>query len=104
LRRVLQQHRECAGVRRVGRRADDHLDAKRLRPGAHHVLRLGKDIIATKNRALPRLPIRWQSVIASAAAVASSSIDALAIAMPVRSLTMVWKLISASNRPCEISG
>ena len=47
---------------------------------------------------------RRSSVIASAAAVASSSIDALARSMPVRSLTMVWKLSSASSRPCEISG
>ena len=49
------------------------------------------------------LTLRRASVIASAAAVASSSIEALAIGMPVRSHTMVWKLISASMRPCEIS-
>ena len=48
--------------------------------------------------------MRRHSVIASAAAVASSSIDALAIAMPVRSQTIVWKFTSASSRPCEISG
>ena len=53
---------------------------------------------------LALLPIRCASVIASAAAVASSSIDAFAIAMPVRSHTIVWKLTSASSRPCEISG
>ena len=47
--------------------------------------------------------MRIASVIASAAAVASSSIDALAMAMPVRSVTMVWKFSSASIRPCEIS-
>jgi len=47
---------------------------------------------------------RRSSVIASAAAVPSSSIDALAISMPVRSSTIVWKLRSASRRPCEISG
>ena len=41
---------------------------------------------------------------ASAAAVDSSSIDALAVASPVRSVTIVWKLMSASRRPCEISG
>ena len=41
--------------------------------------------------------------MASAAAVASSSIEALAMAMPVRSHTMVWKFSSASMRPCEIS-
>ena len=42
-------------------------------------------------------------VIASAAAVPSSSRDALAISRPVRSDTAVWKLSSASRRPCEIS-
>jgi len=41
--------------------------------------------------------------IASAAAVASSSSDAFAIGSPQRSATMVWKLSSASIRPCEIS-
>ena len=41
--------------------------------------------------------------IASAAAVASSSSEALAIGSPVRSATIVWKLSSASSRPCEIS-
>ena len=47
---------------------------------------------------------RCSIAIASAAAVGSSSSDALAMSMPVRSLTMVWKLSSASSRPCEISG
>jgi hypothetical protein len=47
---------------------------------------------------------RLTSVIASAAAVPSSSSDALAVGRPVRSPTTVWKLISASRRPCEISG
>ena len=46
---------------------------------------------------------RLQTVIASAAAVASSSIDALAMSMPVSSMTMVWKLSSASRRPWAIS-
>ena len=41
--------------------------------------------------------------IASAAAVASSSSDALAISRPVRSETTVWKLSSASSRPWAIS-
>ena len=44
------------------------------------------------------------SVTASAAAVASSSSDAFAISIPVRSQMAVWKLISASSRPCAISG
>ncbi len=47
---------------------------------------------------------RWQSAIASAAAVASSSSEALATSSPVRSATMVWKLSSASSRPWLISG
>ena len=47
---------------------------------------------------------RRASVIASAAALASSSREALATASPVRSATIVWKLSSASRRPCEISG
>ena len=64
----------------------------------------GNTSSATKNTRLSFLPTRSASAIASAAAVASSSIDALAIAMPVRSQTIVWKLTSASSRPCEISG
>jgi len=47
--------------------------------------------------------LRLARVMASAAAVASSSMLALAMAMPVSSHTMVWKLTSASMRPCEIS-
>ena len=58
---------------------------------------------ATTNTLLLLLTLRLASVMASAAAVASSSIDALAIGMAVRSHTMVWKLIRASSRPCEIS-
>ena len=50
------------------------------------------------------LVTRRHRVIASAAADASSSRDALATGSAVRSQTMVWKLSSASRRPCEISG
>ena len=46
---------------------------------------------------------RSASVIASAAAVASSRSEALAIGMPVRSQIIVWKLTSASMRPWLIS-
>ena len=49
-------------------------------------------------------PARRTSVIASAAAVASSSMEAPATSRPVRSATIVWKLISASSRPWLISG
>ena len=36
--------------------------------------------------------------------MASSSNDAFAISIAVRSVTMVWKFRSASRRPWEISG
>ena len=47
---------------------------------------------------------RRHIAMASAAAVASSSIEALARSMPVRSVTIVWKFRSASSRPWLISG
>ena len=42
-------------------------------------------------------------VIASAAAVASSSSEAFAISTPVRSISIVWKVSNASSLPCAIS-
>ena len=59
----------------------------------------------TKRFALPglRARMRWSMVIASAAAVASSSSEAFATSMPVRSSTIVWKFSSASRRPCATS-
>ncbi|MNN70604.1 hypothetical protein D3C81_1864710 [compost metagenome] len=59
---------------------------------------------ATRKRRLVDSVMRSAKVMASAAAVASSSSEALAMGMAVRSQTMVWKLISASRRPWEISG
>ena len=55
---------------------------------------------------MPGLPrcTRHISATASATAVASSSRLAFAIARPVRSSTIVWKLSSASSRPWLISG
>ena len=47
---------------------------------------------------------RRHMAMASAAAVDSSSSEALASSMPVRSQTIVWKFSSASSRPWEISG
>ena len=41
--------------------------------------------------------------MASAAAVPSSSSEQLAICIAVSEITAVWKLSSASRRPCEIS-
>ena len=58
----------------------------------------------TKRLDAPLGARRRAIAIASAAAVGSSSNDAFASSIPVRSLTIVWKLRSASRRPCEISG
>ena len=69
----------------------------------------GKQESATKHcPARPAASIRfvWMRcsiVMASPAAVASSSNDALATSMPVRSRTMVWKFRSDSRRPWAIS-
>ena len=59
---------------------------------------------STRNRSPPARDNRRASVMASAAAVASSSMDALAISIPHRSATRVWKFSSISSRPWEISG
>ena len=45
------------------------------------------------------LEIRFDIAMASAAAVASSSKDALAISIPVKSVTISWKTSSASSLP-----
>jgi hypothetical protein len=49
------------------------------------------------------LAASWHKAIASAAAVPSSSIEALAISMPVSSQTIVWKASISSRRPWLIS-
>ncbi len=59
---------------------------------------------ASARKMLPLPACRRASVIASAAAMASSSRDAPATGSPVRSATIVWKFSRASSRPCEISG
>ena len=64
----------------------------------------GRQSLSTKNVLALDVVTRCAMAIASAAAVASSSSDALAISSPVRSQTSVWKLRSASNRPWLISG
>ena len=59
----------------------------------------GKQWLATNNLSLFLRLERFISVIASAAAVASSNKEAFEISMPVRSMITCWKLSSASKRP-----
>ncbi len=64
----------------------------------------GRQRSLTKNRFEPLfVRTRCISVIASAAAVASSSSEAFATSIPVRSATIVWKFRSDSSRPWAIS-
>ena len=49
----------------------------------------GKQSLSTKNRRDFDFDIRWHKAIASAAAVPSSNMEALAISMPVRSVIIV---------------
>ena len=62
--------------------------------------RVGVDDEAVRGRL--RRPAREQHALDDRGP--SSSIDAFAVSRPVRSATIVWKLMSASSRPCEISG
>ena len=89
-------------ARQVG---DDDLDADRFGPGPDDRDGLRQRVgVDDEPAATSTSRCGVISVIASAAAVASSSIDALAMSRPVRSATAVWKFSSASSRPCEISG
>ena len=63
----------------------------------------GKQSESTKNTFSGPPWSRLSIVIASAAAVASSSREALAMSQPVKSQTIVWKLSNASNLPWDIS-
>src|SRR6266571_2461758 len=107
-RGILQQRADHAGAELETRGIrDDGLHAARLRPGAHDRDRLR--VASLRNHEHRRgaggtfatASVRF---IASAAAVASSSREALAIGRAVRSATIVWKLSRASSRPCAISG
>ena len=77
----------------------DDLDAQRLGAGGQYRGGLG-EYVGVDGEAVGRpRAARCIKVMASAAAVPSSSIDALAISSPVRSATIVWKFSSASSRP-----
>ena len=103
-RGILQEDAEDLVVESEGRViADDDLDAERLRARLHDLDRLRVAAFARRKRSGARSTTAWQSAIASAAAVASSSSEALAMSSAVRSVTIVWKLSSASRRPCAIS-
>jgi len=83
--------------------ADLDLNAERFGAGFDDIDGLGVAFDPRRRKYFCRAGDSWHMCMASAAAVASSSSEALAMARPVRSLTMVWKFNSASNRPWEIS-
>ena len=64
----------------------------------------GRASASTRNTGPLRRELRRASISASAAEVDSSRVEALETSIPVRSQIMVWKVSSASRRPCEISG
>ena len=85
-------------------RPDVDLDPERLGARLDDGDRLRVAVLGDEEAvAGPASPTARHSVIASAAAVASSSSDAFASGSAVRSATIVWKLRSASSRPCAIS-
>jgi hypothetical protein len=63
----------------------------------------GKICLETKNLFLSPPRVLKAIYIASAAAVASSRRDALAMSIAVSSVIIVWKLRRDSRRPYEIS-
>ena len=63
----------------------------------------GWQAASAKKRAFFPRAWPWHIAMASAAAVASSSRDALATGSPVRSAIRVWKFSSPSRRPWAIS-
>ena len=83
------------------------LDAERLGAAAQHRDRLRKAAIRHQEHAAVSAQLLRLHAVQQrhrlAAAVASSSSDALATSIPVRSVTIVWKLSSDSRRPCAIS-
>jgi hypothetical protein len=71
---------------------------------ARRALVCGRASASTAKTGLFDFDARRARSMPSATAVDSSSIDAFAVERPVSSATIVWKLMSASRRPCEISG
>jgi hypothetical protein len=79
-----------------------HTDAERVHARAHDLDAMRMAFVGDKNARSPR-DLRHGKPSASAQAVPSSSSDAFATSSAVRSRIIVWKLISASRRPCAIS-
>src|SRR2546422_8904086 len=107
-RRILKKGADHVALLEIESRwvGNHDVDAARGGARAHHRDRLRMTVDVDQVRQLPP-PSCFETAsvrcIASAAAVPSSSSEALAISSPVRSDTIVWKLSSASSRPCAIS-
>ena len=103
----LRDHAEELAVGQAGAQVGlDDLDAERLGAGREHGGGL-REQVGVDDEAAVDVALCPRGAAASSPRrrrCASSSIDALATSMPVRSATMVWKLSSASSRPWLISG
>ncbi len=106
--RVLDEGAERVGqLGRIhrGEVVRDQLDAERGGAAVEERARLRQGVgVDEEDRRLGLGGAARASSMPSTTAVASSSMDAFAVASPDRSATIVWKLMSASSRPCEISG
>ena len=104
---VLQQQRRRRRYRRVrcrGRRPPPRARAPRRGCAPRRWSAGGSPCHEEGVRCVLVAPRACSSVMASAAAVPSSSSEALASSMPVRSMIICWKFSRPSSRPCEISG
>jgi len=92
-RRILGEDREDAAAKvKVVMIAGDDFEAQRLGPACERLQWFAGDTFRKRRKFFFRPFNPQHMVIASAAAVASSSSEALAISMPVRSVIIVWKL------------
>ncbi len=104
--RVLQQGAEARrGCQLSSAPTVDQLDSRSSRRGSHHRRwSAGSWPRRRRTRSTSIFDTRLARVIASAAAVASSSSEALASSRPVRSMVSCWKFSSDFRRPWAISG
>ena len=102
---VLHEHAEAAAVgQSAAEVGHDDLDAERLGPRAHDVDVCGKTSASTTKRL--RLGLDARRATRHRLGRGGRLVEQRGVGdrQPRESQTIVWKLSSASSRPCEISG